>query len=461
MIRVTREYPLGGGALRVSVYEALACKEFTARPAGRGRVMWVWFAVTVAQLAIAAIPAALYLEWGILMTTAAGTFLAWAAGSLPQWSIEKLSCRRNSYKNFALTSGNGSRDIMIVLGRGNGLDLEDLATPESPRSTRLWEKRTFESRSATKDGKLQRSSNKMPRGEVLMYRGIPYGFWKTTLLCIFQCLLWIALLVTIAGLKSHSWYLIAAGGLGMFQNVAAAAISRGPEKRNLPLRLVEVINAVKVMDGLMDLEVSYPGLAQPLVDEFFPGKLRADEIEWWRGDKAQYDKRRFDEKDWRGIPRAPLPNYVPISTPKLNPEKDPDTNTHGSAQEASVHVDARSQVAEAQEVAPNKTSSAPHPVPMTRSSQNMISIGEDAELAHSPGLGIRPPKTPSSSAATGTRPEIKERSLAYDYAQMPPATGVDKPVRRGTRETEKTDNSSSTGLSMYDIDAIVRTPDWN
>jgi len=36
-IRVNREFPLGDGTLRVSVYEALECKELTARPAGRWR----------------------------------------------------------------------------------------------------------------------------------------------------------------------------------------------------------------------------------------------------------------------------------------------------------------------------------------------------------------------------------------------------------------------------------------
>jgi len=54
---------------------------------------------------------------GVLMITVAGTYLAWTAGSLPQWSLEKLSCRRNSFKNFALMSGDGSRDIMVELGR--------------------------------------------------------------------------------------------------------------------------------------------------------------------------------------------------------------------------------------------------------------------------------------------------------------------------------------------------------
>jgi len=56
---------------------------------------------------------------------------------LPQWGMEKLLNERKSKENFAVTSGDGSRDVMIVLGCGQSLNLELLAAPESPRSTRL------------------------------------------------------------------------------------------------------------------------------------------------------------------------------------------------------------------------------------------------------------------------------------------------------------------------------------
>lgn len=468
-IRLSRRYPIGDAALRISVYEALECKDSVAL-AGSGRVRYCGIIVMLVQLGIAAIPAALYLEWGVLMITAAGTWLALLAGSLPQWSVEKLPNRRNSYKNFALTSGNGSRDIMVVLGCGNSLDLEELAAPESPRSTRLWAKHPLLSRPVKgKDGKQKFHSNGVAMREAIMGWGVPYGFWITAVTCTVQSLLWITLLIAVAGLKSHSWYLIAVGGVGMFQNAAVAAISRGPEKRNLPLRSVGTILTRKVMDGLMDLEVMHPGLAQHLLDEFFPGELRADEVAWWRGDKGPYDKKRFDEKEKRGVPRSPLPNYVPVSTPKLGSENDPDSTESASppSKIQPIRIENKSHVVQAQEVSPTDSTSAPPVVPMSSlpelpSPETTESIGLGPEPLHSPGVGVILPKTPSNFATTQTRPELKDKVSTRDYAQMTPALGINVPLRRETRETEKTDSSGSTAaLSMHEIDTIVRTPDWN
>jgi len=78
-------------------------------------------------------------------------------------------------------------------------------------------------------------SNKAEVREALVYRDIPVGFLITCVVCTIQCVLWITLLITVTGLESHSWFLIAVGGLGMFQNAALAAISRNPDKWNLPL----------------------------------------------------------------------------------------------------------------------------------------------------------------------------------------------------------------------------------
>jgi hypothetical protein len=60
----------------------------------------------VLQFGIAAIPVGIWGEWGVMMITAAGTLGALAAGALPQWRAEKLPSRRNSKKNFAISSGN-------------------------------------------------------------------------------------------------------------------------------------------------------------------------------------------------------------------------------------------------------------------------------------------------------------------------------------------------------------------
>jgi hypothetical protein len=43
-----------------------------------------------------------------------------------------------------------------------------------------------------------------------------------------------------AGLRNHAWFLLAVGGLGMLQNMAAAGISRNPNALGIHLDFVEV-----------------------------------------------------------------------------------------------------------------------------------------------------------------------------------------------------------------------------
>lgn len=111
----------------------------------------------------------------------------------------------------------------------------------------------------------------------------------------------------------------------MLQNVLVAASSRQPEKRNLNLQLVEVIITRKVMDGLMDLDVEYEGFGYALLKEFFPGKLRAKEDEWWAGVKDPYDLAREREVDRRGRPRRFLPIYInPFAKTQILKGKQPE-----------------------------------------------------------------------------------------------------------------------------------------
>jgi hypothetical protein len=71
----------------------------------------------VLQFGIAAIPIGVWGEWGVMMITGAGTLGALAAGALPQWRAEKLPSRRNSKKNFAISSGNVSPILFRYLKR--------------------------------------------------------------------------------------------------------------------------------------------------------------------------------------------------------------------------------------------------------------------------------------------------------------------------------------------------------
>lgn len=118
-----------------------------------------------------------------------------------------------------------------------------------------------------------------------------------------QSILWLLLLINLACLRNSEWIIIAIGALGMFQNGYLAGMQRSTEEQNLPLKPIEIITSKEVMDGLMDFEVSYQG-GESLRDEFFPGKLRESEREWWAGRKDSYNAERKISK-WHGFPRDP------------------------------------------------------------------------------------------------------------------------------------------------------------
>ncbi|KAI9691191.1 MAG: hypothetical protein M1822_008811 [Bathelium mastoideum] len=246
------------------------------------------------QLVVAAIPFILHQDWAILLITGVGSILAITMGMLPQWRAERLPTRQKSGKNIALTSGNGARDIMVILGAHECLDLEELSAAESPRSPRPWEKFVNPS-----GGSNTSDSLNIENGVQCMPTA---GLWsKSPSMC------WLLLLITVGGLEADTWYLLAVGAIGMFQNAIIAAIDRSPETRDVPLRFLECILTKKVMDGLMDLEDAYSehgSFGGHLLHEFFPGKLREDEKSWWNGDRKKYETARMKEKENRGLPRG-------------------------------------------------------------------------------------------------------------------------------------------------------------
>ena len=309
VMRLNKTDPLGGNAIRISIYDA---RKTSTSPsvAGTGHVRKFGITIMLLQLMVASIPVGLYHEWGILLITGAGTFLALIAGALPQWRVEKYPGQDKSKKNFALTSGNGTRDIMIIRGNGECLDLEEMAAIQMPRSSRIWESHPLLSTNMMEGGKPMTHTNGSPSRKTRTYRGIPLGFWITMTVVAGQFIFWLSLLISVVGLRSHVWYLLLVGALGMLQNVIVAASSRDFDKRNLNLKEVEVILARKVMDGLMDLEVTYEGFGEALRDEFFPGKIRKEEIEWWDGNTETYDTKRERDAVRRGLPRKFLPKYT-------------------------------------------------------------------------------------------------------------------------------------------------------
>lgn len=284
----------------------------------------------ITQELIAAIPVIVDNEWEIFLVTTFGTLLALPTGALPQWRAEKLPQRQQSDKNIALTSGNGSRDIMVILGRGNSIDLEELANSETPRSNRVWERIEWLSKPVIENGLPKLHANQIPMRKIFAFWGIPVGFLLTLIMVSTQSIFWLALLISVAGIRSNTWYLLGVGLLGMFQNATVAGIRRRPERRSLPLKLVDTIITNRVMDGLMDLESVGPNFGHALREEFFPGKIRDDERDWWAGNRKEYDKRR--EKEGRGSPRCAMPNYInaKLSLTNLSKQSSRKSSSFGS-----------------------------------------------------------------------------------------------------------------------------------
>ena len=319
--QIAHKNPLNGAGIRIAVYDAMENPSKNQQYPRTAAVFWGVFLMLL-QFGIAIIPIAQTRDWGLLVITYAGTVLVSVTGALPQWAAEKLPNRQNADKVFALTTGKGSTDIMVIIGGGKCLDLEDLSAAPSPRSGRPWEK--FPSYSVPQldtNGSQMYDKRNLPLRAAKTVWGFPVGFWISRVVCSVTCVLWLALLVTVGGLESNSGLLLAIGAIGMVQNGIWAGMGRDPAKRRLPLQLKKTIMTKKVMDGIMDFEVSYPELGQPLLNEFFPGKKTREETLWWEGDRKPYDKMRFEDCFDRGIPQTMLTDKekrtltIPLATP--------------------------------------------------------------------------------------------------------------------------------------------------
>ncbi|KAI1354728.1 hypothetical protein F5Y01DRAFT_272576 [Xylaria sp. FL0043] len=303
--RMSKIEPLNDCGIRISIFEATPVNQRAPLSFQYNTRHLLGAFVMLAQLAIAAIPTVRTQgqEWGILAITGFGTLLSIVMGSLPQWWAEKMPSNRSSKKVFALTVGNGSRDIIIIKGEGRCLDLEELATLGSPRAPRLWTKMDMFS--------VLRPNSK--GRDVKLIFGRPVGFLLTRCVCVFEALGWFLILISLAGIRSHTWCLIAIGVIGWIHNVMLANLQREPKTRNLPLKLLDTISTHKVMDGLMDLEVTHEGCGEALLQEFFPGRLRPEEDEWWREkgrrSRTKYDQMRLKDCLRRLRPRSMLPKY--------------------------------------------------------------------------------------------------------------------------------------------------------
>src|ERR1700710_2466231 len=62
---------------------------------------------------------------------------------------------------------------------------------------------------------------------------VPYP--KTPIISLALAVLWTCLLISVSGLKEHTWYLVGIGGIGMLQNIFAAGKARDPSTANFHL----------------------------------------------------------------------------------------------------------------------------------------------------------------------------------------------------------------------------------
>lgn len=231
----------GQTGLCVSIYEPDHTE--VAGIATPALTYWSGFAVAILQICVAAIPGIIWGDWGILLITGCGTFLAVATGSLPHWKSEKWPCRRGTYTTHMLTRGNGAQHVIVILGNGSGLNLEDLAM-----------------------------GGQAPRVMSGLFTRICLGLLAIS---------WVALLIAAGGATAHTWFLLAVGGLGMAQNVLVAGWRSSPSSLGVHLKYREVFGEMATMDTLIALETCYPLVGRSLLAIFFPGDLLPKEVNKW------------------------------------------------------------------------------------------------------------------------------------------------------------------------------------
>jgi hypothetical protein len=232
--------PLQAG-LCVSVYKA-----DHARPGypGYDLVYLFGFGTVAVQLGVAAIPWGVFGDWSIFLITASGILLAFVTGSMSQWPAEKWACRRNSSKTVILTRGNGSQHAIVVIGDGKGLDLEDLAVGPA-------------------------------HADVPVSHGTRFAVTSLTAL-------WVFLLITAAGIKQNTWFLLAIGTIGILNNTFVAGSRRFPKAFGVPLVYQCVIGKPKVWDTLLEVEKAYPRVGMSMLSTFFPSRLPPELEKVWK-----------------------------------------------------------------------------------------------------------------------------------------------------------------------------------
>ncbi|PYH50073.1 uncharacterized protein BP01DRAFT_412883 [Aspergillus saccharolyticus JOP 1030-1] len=180
-----------------------------------------------------------------------GNVLAIKTGILPQWR-ETWACRRRGKDPYIVMRGNGAQHAIVVLGTGEGFNLEDLA-------------------SGGVDVELD---------------------WETQIFLALYAVLWVALLITAAWFDSRNWFILIIGLVGTIQNVLAASMARTPEDYGIPLKFKTLYGEIGAMITLLAVEKHYRHIGQSMLGEFFPGKLKPEEERIGRISKPDASRRR-------------------------------------------------------------------------------------------------------------------------------------------------------------------------
>jgi hypothetical protein len=291
---------------------SLLIEIFVAEPVGeqgpRPSVTW-WcsWVVIIMQQILAAIPGIVWGYWPPVMITLCGTFLAVVTAAQPQWVDEKWPgkrLRRKEIKPVALTRGNGQRYAMIVLSHNGSWDLETMAS-----------------------------------SQLHIHPSTKYSLTAIAVL-------WITLLLTVTGLKQHTWFLVIVGSIGSIWQTYLAARSSRPEESDISLRpwserpiitgyqlLSEKKQELKhgkwkqytaadarkeydfetqepnvrdVMGVLIELEKCIPGAGAALLTMYFPGGLDYEPMSLKLEREKEFWKLARTEKLSRSLANATL-----------------------------------------------------------------------------------------------------------------------------------------------------------
>jgi hypothetical protein len=213
-----------------------------------------------------------------------GNFLALLTCALPQWRQEKWAGQTLDSENVTcLTRGNGHLHVMVFVGSKGSWSFEVLAT-----------------------------ATPVPRPE-------------TPTISLALAFSWTCLLISVSGLKEHTWYLVGIGGIGMLQNIYAAGKARDPGTSNFHLtkfsRMPTIIgkrqNFTDDVDSLVDLNEASADVSEL--------------SEWLRSLKQQTGSKDIQMPKW--LDSMERKNGVPAWLEPLRVKQNEIANIHGALKE--------------------------------------------------------------------------------------------------------------------------------